>query len=226
MRALARLFAALLLTLPLAGSVAAQQAIRYPTVAIGFAAGGLLPQGSFGDHADAAANYEVFVSRQGAGPWGARLTGQWAEYAHSDTSFALPGLEVKTRTGNSLSLVTLGPQVVLGRGALRGVLHAGLGGAWATTRTTVRAETNDTGDTNHEHGNVAFLADAALSLAPFHWDALWLEGGARWLSTGEIEYVPDGGIHRAAGQLVLDTRKDALSAVVLRAALLVRLGRP
>lgn len=197
-----------------------------PTWWYGFGGGGFSPQGSFADHAGFEGALELFVAHEVTqdSRWGVRLTGQALEFARNDTSYALPGIDVRTRTSSQLLWLTLGPQLELGSGPVRVLLDAGVGGAWAITRTAIRTSTNDVGSTHLQRAAVALEGGAALSYDLNRARNLRLELGGRWLHTGSLEYVPESGIARAAGQLVLTPREDPLGGISLRAALALGLG--
>ena len=205
---------------------ASHAASTTPTWWAGFGGGGLSPQGAFAGHADFNGALELFVAhsvRDGS-PWGVRLTGQAVEFARDDTTYALPGIDVRTRTSSQLLWLTLGPQLELGDGPLRALLHAGVGSAWAISKTAVRTATNDVGSTHLQRAALAFEAGGGLSYELTRARNLRLELGGRWLHTGSLEYVPESGIRRAAGRLVLAPREDALDGVVVRAALALGIG--
>jgi len=193
---------------------------------VGFGGGAFSPQGALAGHAGLEGAYELFVAHRlnAAAPWGVRLTGQAVEIARNDTTYALPGIDVRTRTSSQLAWITLGPQVELGRGRVSALAHAGVGGAWAITRTALRTSTNDVGSTHRQRAAVALEAGAALS-----WDVLRsgdvrVELGGRWLHTGSLEYVPESGLRRAGGTLVLTPQEDVLDGLVWRGALAFGLG--
>jgi len=194
----------------------------------GFGLGGLLPSGAFGDHADASLAWDVFVTGRPSSdsPWGGRLGLAYSSFAHSDTTYDLPGISVDTRTSSDLVALTLGPQLLLGQGPARLLVHAGLGVAWVLTTTSVRATTSDLGNNIRSDASFAWEWGAGV-----HW-LVWrpwrvaLEGSGRWIGSGMLDVVPESGIRRAAGALVLTPERLALSGVVLRAAVSVGLGRP
>lgn len=208
---------------------AAAQDVRpfRPAWSVGGGGGAFLPQGDLAGHAGTNAAWELFLSHRPRawGPWGARLTAQFVEHARSDTTFALPGIDVDTRTASSLVWWTLGPEVTVGGGPLRALGHAGVGVAWALTSTAVRTSTNDVGHTNEQDLGLAYEAGAALSWSFLRSDLMGLELGARWVGSGPLDYVPGSGIRRAAGALELSRRRDRLEGIVLRAALDVAIDR-
>jgi hypothetical protein len=192
----------------------------------GFGGGGFSPQGAFAGHAEFNGTLELFVAHQvrDDSPWGVRLTGQAVEFARNDTTYALPGIDVRTRSSSQLLWLTLGPQLELGDGPVRVLLNAGVGGAWAVTKTAVRTSTNDVGSTHLQRAALAFEAGGGLSYELTRARNLRLELGGRWLHTGSLEYVPESGIRREAGRLVLSPRRDALDGITVRAALALGLG--
>ncbi len=199
----------------------------WPRYALGVGAGAFVPQGALADQASTNAAWELLLSLRPRG-WrvlGVRVTGQFVEYGRSDTTYALPGVDVDTRTGSSLVWITLGPEVLIGSGPLRALGHAGIGLGSAMTQTSIRASTNDVGHTNHRDNAMAFEAGAALAWLPLRSGLLVVELGGRWVGTGALEHVPGSGIRRAAGELVLSPRRDELQGIVLRAALGVALDR-
>lgn len=206
------------------GVTAQESAFPSPRWWMGGGAGAFLPQGGFADHTANQADWELFlVHRPRAwGPWGVRTTAQFVEHAHTDTSFALPGITVDTRTSSDLIAWTLGPEARTERGALSALAHAGVGVAWARTVTALRTFTNEVGNSNRSDAAVAFEAGAALSWRLLRRDLL-LELGGRWTGTGPLEYVPGSGIRRAAGELELTSQRGRMDGIVWRAALGVAL---
>lgn len=194
---------------------------------VGGGGGAFMPQGEFADHSGTNAVWELFVTARPRawGPWGVRLSAQFMEHAHSDTTYALPGIDVETRTSSDLVLWTLGPELLIGRGPLRALGHAGIGVAWARTLTAIRTSTNDVGNGNDDDLTMGYEIGAALSWRLLRSELLSLELGGRWNGTGPLEYVPESGIRRVAGQLVLTPRRSRMDGVVLRAALGVSLDR-
>jgi hypothetical protein len=191
----------------------------------GAGGGGFAPQGAFAGHASFEGAWELFLAhRLGADSrWGVRLSGQAVEFARSDTTYALAGIDARTRTSSQLVWLTLGPQYVVGRGPARGLLNAGVGSVWAITSTALRGATNDVGNTHVQRAAVAFEAGGGLSLDLLPSGDLQFELGGRWLRGGPLRYVPEAGIQRAAGQIVLRSREDAIDGLMLHATLAVAL---
>ncbi len=198
-----------------------------PHWTLGGGGGAMFPTGALREHVDNSAAWEMFVAWRPRAdrPWGARLTFHYADYAHSDTTYALAGTDSKVRTSSAIYLVLLGPQLTFGSGRARGVLHASTGVGTAGTRTAIRGGTNDVGHRNQTDSAVALELGGALSFQLTRSELLALELGARWFGTPAVEYVPDGGIQRANGQLVLTTREDALTGTVIRGSLVLALDR-
>jgi len=195
---------------------------------LGFGLGGFLPSGPFGDHADASLAWDVFVTGRPSqdSPWGGRLALSYSSFAHSDTTYDLPGLSVDTRTSSDLIALTLGPELLIGQGPARLLLHAGVGAAWVVTTTSVRSTTSDVGNTNRSDASFAWEGGAGVSWIVWRPWRVALEASGRWIGSGTLDVVPESGIRRAAGALVLTPERVAVSGVLLRAAVSVRLGRP
>lgn len=189
-----------------------------------FGVGALAPVGTFGEHTSP----DVLLDMSGryrahGAAWGVVLNGGFASVAHSDTTYALAGLDVDVRHASQLYWFTLGPEwgIAAGRGEF--LLHAGAGALWSLTRSYVTPGTSS-GNTNRSDAAFAAEAGAAYSWPIPVSTPMAIELGVRYLLSSAVGYVPESGIRRVAGQLQLSPREDPVSAVELRAA--VRFGVP
>lgn len=191
-----------------------------PTASFGGGGGLFMPLGDFADDARAHGAWEFWMAFQPRTslPLGVRVSAQFVEYAWSDTTYRLPGLEIDTRSAAQLMWITAGPQWAqpVGDGDL--IVHAGAGVARAATRSYVQASSSP-GSTNLEDTALALEAGAALHWPLTRSGRLGFESGVRWLHTGSLVHAVQGTFARTATDLVLGTRESALDALELRAGL-------
>ncbi len=165
-----------------------------------------VPTGDFQDYIDAGfglnANFVLPVKHES--PLAIRADAGFLVYGSETKRVCFGGgvgcrIELDLSTTNSIFQGTIGPQLMVPRGALRPYVHAGLGFSYFSTTSSV----------NGSSGNEDFASTNNFSDATMQWVAgggmlvrlssgktpVSLDFGARYNSNGSVEYLKQGDIH-------------------------------
>lgn len=206
---------AVLLAVAVAGPAAAGELEFGGTVLLG------LPRGEFSQAVDEAYGLSAFAAygrRDGALRFrldaGAEIYGsQTRRVAISPT---LNRITADQTTDNWIGSLTAGPEMTLGRGAVRPYLHAFGGVSYFATTSEARLgyDRAFVTATNHEDTTFAWGAEGGLRFSLGR--DLALDVGARYSGHGEVTYLAEGDLRDVPGGVAFATRRSEPRVLELR----------
>lgn len=162
------------------------------------------PLGEFRDNVTAAFGGEGhFVLRASENSViGLRFEGGFLNYGHEHKrvplSTTLGRIQVDLNTNNNIALLGVGPQLMVPRGPVRPYVHGTAGLAYFFTESSVDGS-DDTfafaQTTNQDDVAFAYGGGAGVSIPlPVKKTLVSIDLGARYLNTGSVTYLKEGGI--------------------------------
>ncbi|HVE33349.1 MAG TPA: hypothetical protein VNC18_07330 [Gemmatimonadaceae bacterium] len=241
MMSLIRLAPATLLALGLASSAAAQDStsctcttvhVSKPSEFALRSAGTITfiqsrPQGSLGQNI--ARGYGVdgaYLFRLDHQGWfslrlGAGIVDYGHEAQHVPLSPTIGRVQVKIKTTNYLSQLTVGPQLTWPRGLFRPYVNAGIGGQVFWTESAVEDvgsdDSSDLSTTNQSDWTSAWTLGTGVYVPVSR--GVSIDAGVQFVQGGRAQYLKPGSIHDLGNQIVITPLESADTHVAL-----VRLG--
>lgn len=166
-------------------------------------------RGQFAEYVDygfGGGGYLVF--RPGRrGPLGVRLDVMYLNYGSQTHSHPLvPGIVVDVTTDNEIFQIALGPQLLIGRGALRvyGFGTVGVSGFMTTSAVEGTDQNNQQFASTTNHADATFSGEGGGGLLVRLSGGLLLDIGARYLKNGQVTYVTKERVTISGNQLLVD----------------------
>jgi opacity protein-like surface antigen len=186
-----------------------------------------LPRGAFASDADEAYGLSGFLTHgRRDSALRLRLDGSAQIYGSQTRRVAvLPALNRITAeqvTDNWIGSLTIGPEITLGRGAVRPYLHGFGGASYFVTSSEARLgyDSPFVSATNHEDTTFTWGGEAGLRFALGR--ELALEVGARYAGHGRVTYLAEGDLRDVPGGVTFDTRRSEPRVLELRVGLRFR----
>jgi hypothetical protein len=163
------------------------------------------PLGEFRDNVSSALGGEghVVLRRHENSVLGLRLEGGFLNYGHEHKRVPLSAtvggrIQLDLNTNNNIALFGAGPQLMATRGPIRPYVHGTAGVAYFFTESSVDGS-DDTFSfaqtTNHDDAAFAYGGGAGLMIPlPVKNALVSIDLGARYLNTGKVSYLKEGGI--------------------------------
>jgi hypothetical protein len=214
----------------LAGQVRAQ--VAAPVVYIGGSFQIGQATGQFADYVNlgwGAGGYVLYRPR--GGPLGIRLGGMYLVYGSQTHRYPLvPGIAVDVTTRNQIAQFSLGPQLTLGRGAVRVYGFGTIGGSVFWTNSSVAGSDGNTqpfaSTTNYQDGTLsAEIGGGCQVLLASRHVPIYADFGVRYLNNGRVTYVTRDGVTIDGNQLLVDPVDSKANLVVYHVGVTVGLPR-
>lgn len=194
------------------------------------------PIGEFHDNVSSAFGGEghVVLRRSQHSVLGLRLEGGFLNYGHERKRVPLSStfggrIQVDLNTNNNIALIGAGPQLMATGGPVRPYVHGTAGLAYFFTESHVEGA-NDSYEfaqtTNHDDAAFAYGGGAGVIIPlPVKRTLLSIDLGARYLNSGTVSYLKEGGIRdNADGTITLSPSETKASMITYRLG--VSIGLP
>ena len=174
-----------------------------PKMLVGINLQAAFPEGEFADFVGTGfgigGNFTVMLDH--GHRVGLRLYGSWIEYGRTTEQVpfpGLPGISVDLTTANDIYSFGVGPELHLGTGAFRPYLHGAIGLSNFVTTTSASGSSNSNPfarTTNFNDWTAAFYGGGGLLFQVSSGrNPVWIDGGVRYQTHGETNYLREGSI--------------------------------
>jgi opacity protein-like surface antigen len=152
---------------------------------------------------------------------GAGIVDYGHEAQHVPLSPTIGRVQVKIKTTNYLSQLTVGPQLTWPRGLVRPYVNAGIGGQVFWTESNVEGvdseDSSDLSTTNQSDWTSAWTLGTGVYVPVSR--GVSIDAGVQFVQGGRAQYLKPGSIHDLGNQIVITPLESADTHVAL-----VRLG--
>ena len=219
-----------------AGPIQAQRRpYREPNLAppVAFVGGGLQVGRAVGEFAN---NVDVGIGFGGSflytptpdGVLGLRVSGMFLIYGSQTNRYPLlPLITVDVTTTNSIVGLTVGPQLMFGRGGVRAYANGGVGFSYFATTSEVRGSNGNSpfaSSTNYD--DFTFASEGGGGLLVRISRTVSLDIGARYLNNGRVTYVTKDGIDVTVDPPIISPIDSEANLVMYHLGVMVGLRRP
>jgi hypothetical protein len=164
------------------------------------------------------------------GSLGLRFSGNFLIYGSQTRRYPLvPGISVDVTTNNTIGSMSVGPQLMLGDGALLPWVHGGIGFSYFATTSSVEGSDNTSSfarSTNFDDITFApeFGGGLLVRLSAGR-NPVLLDLSARFINNGRVTYVTRDRISVVNNELVLDPVTSEANLMIYRVGVMVGLRR-
>jgi opacity protein-like surface antigen len=186
------------------------------------------PLGEFRDNVSSAIGGEghVVLRPSENSVFGLRLEGGFLNYGHEHKRVPLSAtvggrIQVDLNTNNNIALFAAGPQLMATRGVIRPYVHGTAGLAYFFTESSIDGS-DDTFSfaqtTNQDDAAFAYGGGAGVIIPlPVKSTLVSIDLGARYLNTGKVRYLKEGGIRdNADGTITLSPSESKATMITYR----------
>jgi hypothetical protein len=165
------------------------------------------------------------------GPFGLRLDGTYLIYGSETRRYELlPLVDVDVTTENQIAGLQIGPQVSVGRGALRAYGYGQIGFSYFATTSSVEGSGNAqpfAETTNFDDFTFASVAGGGVRIQLSHGRTpVALDLGARYLYNGRARYLREGSIEIVGNDVTLTPIESQTNLILYQLGVSVGLGGP
>ena len=155
-------------------------------------------------------------------PFALRMNGNVLIYGNkTDTYEVLPGINVDVTTTNTLAGFGVGPEYIAGGRHLEAFVFATVGGTYIATTTALSGGNSDA---TTQLDDFALSGEAGGGLLVHLNPGVAIEAGARYRYTGEITYLPRGGMQLIGGQWAPNAVTSEVGLVLYHLGVTLKLG--